>query len=63
MSILAHLKDRGAKSRTGREWSYGIIRTIIERFEAKAIVQKNGKLILSEQFLKGIILQTKSSQK
>ncbi len=54
MSILSALSDRGLKSRTGKEWSYGVIKSIGQRIESGAIVLQSGKLMLSESFLKGI---------
>lgn len=62
MDILAELDERGLKSRTGNDWSYGVIRFIIERFESKGIVEKNKKLVLSAEFLEGIVLPTKSTK-
>ncbi len=62
-SILARLEAQGSKSRTGKKWSYGVIRVIVERIEAEAIVLQGRKLVLSEQFLKGIVLPKKSLQK
>ena len=38
MSILKSLEERDLKSRTGKEWSYGVIKSIINRFEADVIV-------------------------
>ncbi|ASD63024.1 hypothetical protein B9G79_05295 [Bdellovibrio bacteriovorus] len=53
MSIFSALSDRGLKSRTGKEWSYGVIKSIGQRIESGAIVLQSGKLALSESFLKG----------
>ncbi|AHI06565.1 hypothetical protein BDW_10325 [Bdellovibrio bacteriovorus W] len=63
MSILKRLEVRGLKSRTGKAWSYGVIQSIIKRFEAEAIVLRQGKLCLSEDFLKGIILPSDKAKK
>ncbi|AHI06560.1 hypothetical protein BDW_10300 [Bdellovibrio bacteriovorus W] len=63
MSILNKLEERGLKSRTGKAWSYGVIKSIIKRFEADAIVLRQGKLHLSDDFLKGIILPNNKTKK
>lgn len=59
MSILASLNAKNLKSRTGREWSYGVIKAIGKRFDSGVIVPRSGKLVLSEDFLKGIALSPK----
>lgn len=63
MSILSALSDRGLKSRTNKEWSYGVIKSIGQRIESGAIVLQSGKLMLSESFLKGISSASKASTK
>lgn len=63
VSILSALGDRGLKSRTGKEWSYGVIKSIAQRIESGAIVLESGKLMLSESFLKGISSSSKASTK
>lgn len=63
MSILAALSDRGLKSRTGKEWSYGVIKAIVKRIDSDAIVLRSGKLVLSEDFLRGMSSQSNSSIK
>lgn len=63
MSILGALRTKNLKSRTGREWSYGVIKAIGKRFDSGAIVLRSGKLILSEDFLKGIALSPKKKSK
>ena len=62
MDILLRLEELGLKSRTGRAWSYGVIRLILERFVSLAIVEVSGKLILSDKFLKGILFPTKATK-
>lgn len=61
MSILAALSAKRLKSRTGKFWSYGVIKAIVKRIDSGAIVLRSRKLVLSEDFLKGIASQTKSS--
>ncbi|QDK47380.1 hypothetical protein DOM22_05460 [Bdellovibrio sp. ZAP7] len=63
MSILAALSVKRLKSRTGRDWSYGVIKAIIKRIDAGAIVLRSRKLVLSEDFLKGMSSQQNSSTK
>lgn len=63
MSILAALSERNLKSRTGREWSYGVIKAIVQRIDSGAIVLRAGKLVLSETFLEGMPLQSNLSTK
>lgn len=62
MSILQALSDKKLKSRTGRDWSYGVIKSIGKRIDAKDLVMKAGKLGLSEEFLNGA-LPTKTNSK
>lgn len=63
MAILKVLEERGLKSRTGRIWSYGVIKAIVNRIDVGAIVLRSGKLVLSEAFLNGMSLQPKASTK
>lgn len=63
MSILAALSDKSLKSRTGREWSYGVIKAIVKRIDSGAIVLRAGKLVLSEAFLEGMSSQSNTSTK
>lgn len=63
MSILAALSERSLKSRTGKDWSYGVIRMIVRRIDSSAIVLRSGKLVLSEDFLKGMSSPPKAIKK
>ena len=65
MSILGALTSKGMKSRTGKDWSYGVIKSIVRRIDSGAIIYQFGKLALSESFLSGMCLQpkNKSNQK
>ncbi|MGZ3772710.1 MAG: helix-turn-helix domain-containing protein [Pseudobdellovibrionaceae bacterium] len=54
MSIVASLSDKKIKSRTGKEWSYGVIKAIGKRFDSGAVAFQGSKLVLSEEFLKGV---------
>ena len=63
MSILSTLSDRGLKSRTGKEWTYGVIKSIVQRMESGAIVLQSGNLVLSEDFLNGMSPSAKTSTK
>jgi hypothetical protein len=62
-SVLAALSAKRLKSRTGKDWSYGVIKAIVKRIDSGAIVLHSRKLILSEDFLKGMSRQAKSSTK
>lgn len=63
ISILDALSAKKLKSRTGREWSYGVIKVIVKRFKSGAIVLRSGKLILSDDFLKGMDLSSRIPSK
>jgi len=63
MSILAALSERGLRSRTGKDWSYGVIKAIVRRIDSGAIVLRSGKLVLSEDFLKGMSSPPKTTKK
>lgn len=61
--ILRDLKGRGLKSRTGKVWNYGVIKMTIGRMKSGAIVEKDGDLFLSEDFLKVMALPPKSQRR
>ena len=63
MSILAALSSKRLKSRTGRDWSYGVIKAIVKRIDTDAIVLRSNKLVLSEDFLGGMSKPKKSPTK
>lgn len=63
MSILGALSEKGVKSRMGKDWSYGVIKAIVQRIDSGAIIHQSGKLQLSEKFLSGMCLQPKSTSK
>lgn len=47
-------------SRMGKVWSYGALKVTIGRVRPGGIIEKDGGLFLSEDFLKGMDLQSKA---
>lgn len=57
MSIVAVLSAKRLKFRTGRDWSYGVIKAIVKRIDTGAVVFCSRELVLSEGFLRACLLQ------
>ncbi len=51
-SIVDLLGEKGLRSRTCKEWSYGVVQSITKRIDSKELEMTKGKIWFSEKYLK-----------